>query len=252
MTPKIKKFDAAIDKVLHLVINSIYSNKDIFLRELISNSSDACDKLRYSAIQNHNLVVKDHEYKIQVKLDKKSSTIEILDTGIGMSEDDLINNLGTIAKSGTARFLDEISSNPKKDIQCIGQFGVGFYSAFMVSDKVTVRSKKAGEDQAFQWESDGKKEYSVIPVKDHSVGTSITLKIKDDAKNFLEKEKLKSIITTYSDHISFPIEFLDSDNKQNAELVNKASALWQNNPKNISSKEYDEFFNHISHLPGKP
>ena len=253
MPVKTKKFDAEVGKVLHLVINSIYTNKDIFLRELISNASDACDKLRYQSLKDSGLISKDHQFKITVNVDKKNKTIAVADTGIGMNEDDLVQHLGTIANSGTQKFVEQLSGNKKSDMQLIGQFGVGFYAAFMVADKVDVISKKAADNKVYKWSSDGKGEYSVEAVKEAGhVGTKILLHIKDSEAEFLEKFRLKHIITTYSDHISFPVELVDAEEKDKAEVVNKVSALWQRSPKDISEKEYEEFYSHVSHLPGKP
>jgi molecular chaperone HtpG len=253
MPVKNKKFDAEVGKVLHLVINSIYTNKDIFLRELISNASDACDKLRYQAIKEPQLINKEHEYKISVAVDKKAKTIAVADSGVGMNEDDLVKHLGTIANSGTQKFIEQFSGDKKSDMQLIGQFGVGFYAAFMVADKVDVISKKAGEKKVYKWSSDGKGEYSVeeIKVADHT-GTKILLHVKDSEEEFLEKFKLRHIITTYSDHISFPVELIDAEEKDKSEVVNKVSALWQRPAKDITEKEYEEFYSHVSHLPGKP
>lgn len=253
MTAKIKKFDAEIGKVLHLVINSIYTNKDIFLRELISNASDACDKLRYKAIKEPHLINGDHSYKITVSANKEAETIVISDTGVGMSESDLIKHLGTIANSGTQNFIDQLSKNKTSGApELIGQFGVGFYSAFIVADKVEVISKKAGESKAYKWSSDGKGEYSIEDIEKENAGTSITLHLKSDEKALLEKFKLRQIILTYSDHISFPIQLNNEGEENSGEVVNTVTALWQKPSKDVSQKDYEEFYNHISHTPGSP
>jgi molecular chaperone HtpG len=253
MSIKTKKFDAEVSKILHIVINSIYTNKDIFLRELISNASDACDKLRYQAVRNPQLVNKEHTYKILVEASKSAQTIAVSDSGIGMDEEELIKHLGTIANSGTQKFIDQASENNKNGMQLIGQFGVGFYSAFMIADKVDVISRKAGTSNVYKWTSNGKGEYSIqeIELPKHT-GTKILLHIKDKEKNFLENFKLKHIITTYSDHISFPISLINVEDKSKSEVINKVSALWQRNQSNITKEEYKEFYGHVSHLPGSP
>ena len=248
---QIKKFDAEVGKVLNLMINSIYTNKDIFLRELISNASDACDKLRYQSINNQDLIEGDTEFAITVQVNKKEKTITISDNGIGMSKEDLINNLGTIAHSGTQNFLKQFTNNKKVDLQLIGQFGVGFYSAFMVAKQVSVITKKAGEKDTYLWMSDGKGEYSIEKAnEDYPRGTKIILKIKETEEEFLEQHRIRHIINTYSDHVEFPIELADNEGKK--EVVNKASAIWMRNASEITEKEYEEFFHHVSHFPGKP
>lgn len=245
-----KKFDAEIGKVLQLMIHSLYTNKDIFLRELISNASDACDKLRYESLSNPELL-QDETLKIQVITDKDNNTITIKDNGIGMNHDDLVKNLGTIANSGTQKFLQSLKDNSKTNLNLIGQFGVGFYSAFMVASEVTVISKKAEDDQACVWQSAGEGEYSVGPYdKEHGRGTSVILKLRSQEIEYLEKHKLKHIITTYSDHISFPIELIDTDKK--TETVNSASALWTRPKAQINDEQYNEFYHHIAHLPDTP
>ncbi|MFQ3307565.1 MAG: molecular chaperone HtpG [Candidatus Midichloriaceae bacterium] len=248
-----KKFDAEIGKVLNLVINSIYTNKEIFLRELISNSSDACDKLRYQSINNPSLIKNDSEFKISVNIDSEQKTITITDNGIGMSKEELINNLGTIASSGTQKFIDQLSKNKEeKDYNLIGQFGVGFYSSFMVSDNVTVITKKAGETEAYKWISDGKNEYSIESHNEENFdhGTKIILLLKESEVEFLESHRIRHIINTYSDHIGFTIELIN--NQEDAEIVNKGVAIWMKNTSEISKEEYEEFFSHVSHFPGKP
>ena len=249
---QIKKFDAEIGKVLNLMINSIYTHKDIFLRELISNASDACDKLRYQSINDPKLLENDDSFGITVQINKSDNTLSISDNGIGMNAKDLMNNLGTIASSGTQKFLEQFSNGSKKaDLQLIGQFGVGFYSAFMVADSVEVITRKAGEKTAYLWISDGKGEYSIEEYgKEHLRGTKITLKIKESEVEFLESYRLRHIIHTYSDHVEFPIELIDDEGK--SEVVNKASAIWMRNPSEVTEQEYGEFFNHVSHFPGKP
>ena len=191
MTQEKNKFDAEIGKVLQLMIHSIYTNKEIFMRELISNSSDACDRLRYLSQTDSNLIANDSEFKIYIKINKDAKTISIRDNGVGMNKQDLKENLGTIAKSGTQNFLSSLSGDSKKDNMLIGQFGVGFYSAFMVADQITVTSKKAGEDKIYVWNSDGNGEYTVSDIdSDFSRGTEVLLHIKDSEESFLDHFRL--------------------------------------------------------------
>jgi molecular chaperone HtpG len=219
---------------------------------LISNASDACDKLRYQAIDNPKITEHDSEFKIIVQIDKKEKTITISDNGIGMDENDLIANLGTIAGSGTQKFLEKVANSKKDDLQLIGQFGVGFYSAFMVADSVNVITRKAGEKDTYCWISNGSGEYSIEKLADEKDlrGTKIILKIKESEIEFLEVYRLRHIISTYSDHVAFPVNLVDDDGKE--EVVNKASAIWMRNASEITTQEYDEFFKHVSHFPGKP
>jgi molecular chaperone HtpG len=241
-------FDAEISRVLHLMIHALYTNRDIFLRELISNASDACDKLRYEAAQNDALLKDNADLGIRLSFDEKSKTITIEDTGIGMNRGELIANLGTIAKSGTREFFEQIEKN--KDTNLIGQFGVGFYSAFMVSDKVTVETRKAGEDEAWMWESEGLGSYSIAPVPARSRGTRITLHLKADAKEYLDKHKLGFIVKTYSDHVSFPITLTDEEGV--TQTLNDGSAIWTRNKSDVTEEQYQEFYRHIAHSPEKP
>ncbi|MDJ1257586.1 MAG: molecular chaperone HtpG [Candidatus Midichloria sp.] len=247
-----KDFTAEVDKVLKLVIHSIYTNKDIFLRELISNASDACDKLRYEALHNSS-ISSDQELKITVILDKKNGVLSIKDNGIGMNRDDLVNNLGTIANSGTQKFLEQNIAN-KQNLELIGQFGVGFYSAFMVADLVTVYSRKANTAQTFVWQSTGESGYTVVVAPkekglDNS-GTVVELKLTPESLELLEKYRIQHIIKTYSDHIAFPIELIDEDGT--ATIVNSSAALWLKAAAAISKEQYEEFYHHISHMPDKP
>ncbi len=244
------EFSAEISKVLQLMIHSLYTNKDIFLRELISNASDACDKLRYQAVQNDALLEGDAELKIRIAADKDNKTIRVGDNGIGMSRDDLIANLGTIAKSGTQEFIQSLTGDNKKDVSLIGQFGVGFYSAFMVADKVEVRTRKAGEDTGWLWVSEGDGQFTIQPMEDVSRGTEITLHVNDDAKEYLDAFKLKFIAQTYSDHISFPIMLEDAEG--NEEKVNEGSAIWARPKSDITDEQYKEFYHHVAHQPDEP
>jgi len=247
--PEVKKFDAEVGKVLKLMIHSLYTNKDIFLRELISNASDACDKLRFEAIDKPELL-EGKELQIDVIISKDDGTVTVRDNGIGMSKQDLIDNLGTIASSGTQKFMNALAENPKQDVSLIGQFGVGFYSAFMIADDITVLSTKAGSKDTYCWQSNGQDEYSITKHSEKlSTGTSITLKLKDSEVEFLEKFKLQHIISTYSDHISFPIELHEGET---SEVVNTASALWTRPKNDITEEQYQEFYRHTAHQPDKP
>jgi molecular chaperone HtpG len=228
----------------------LYTNKDIFLRELISNASDACDKLRYAAITQPDLLKEDTVLKIILSSNKNDSTITIQDNGIGMSRQELIANLGTIAKSGTQEFLSALSGDAKKDMPLIGQFGVGFYSAFVIADKVTVESRKAGEEEGHVWESDGTGDFTVEAADNVTRGTKITLHVKKSEAEYLDRFRLGHIVETYSDHIAFPIEFINEEGS--AETINKASALWMRPKSEISEEEYKEFYHHVGHSPDIP
>jgi len=244
-----KEFSAEIGKVMRLMIHSLYTNKDIFLRELISNSSDACDKLRYEALENAELQ-SDSDLKINIIANKEEGTLTIIDNGIGMNQEDMINNLGTIASSGTQKFMEKLSEDPKADLSLIGQFGVGFYSSFMVSDKVEVISHKAGEKTSYKWTSDGETGYELSETDNAPQGTSIKLFIKDSEVEFLDEHRIRHIVRTYSDHISFPIELTLSEGEP--EQLNTASALWARNKNEISEEQYQEFYHHVAHLPDNP
>jgi molecular chaperone HtpG len=248
-----RSFDAEISKVLKLMIHSLYTNRDIFLRELISNASDACDKLRYQSLTKPELLSEDSQLKITLSADEKGRTVTISDNGVGMSREDMICNLGTIAKSGTQEFLESLSSDSKKDVPLIGQFGVGFYSAFMVADRVKVISRKAGETESWIWESDGLGQYTVVKGPESTArGTSIILSIKQGKEFdlYLDRFKLGFIAETYSNHISFPIEFLDSEGKVHP--LNKGVALWARPKSEITEEQYQEFYRHVGHSPDKP
>ncbi|OCG03062.1 molecular chaperone HtpG [Gilliamella sp. wkB112] len=245
-------FQSEVKQILHLMIHSLYSNKEIFLRELISNASDAADKLRFKALENPALYAGDAELGVRISCDKDAGTLTIADNGIGMTRDEVIENLGTIAKSGTKAFLESIGSDQAKDSQLIGQFGVGFYSAFIVADKVTVRTRAAtaNEDEAVKWESAGEGEYTISDDSKVTRGTEITLHLKEDEKEFLDDWRLRSIISKYSDHISLPVEVQKTDEESKEvkwEKVNKAQALWTRSKAEISDDEYKEFYKHISH-----
>jgi len=251
-------FQAEVKQLLQLMIHSLYSNKEIFLRELISNASDASDKLRFEAINNDALYGNDHELRIKVTYDKPAGTITISDNGIGMSRDEVISHLGTIAKSGTKEFFGKLSGDQQADAALIGQFGVGFYSGFIVADKITVETRRAGlyASDGVRWESGGEGDYSVEPIEKTSRGTDVILHLRSGEEELLSGWKLKSIIRKYSDHISLPIlmqkdewdaEKNESVLKDEFETINQASALWARNKADITPEQYDEFYKHVSH-----
>lgn len=240
---KKQKFKTEVSKLLDIVINSLYSEKYIFLRELISNASDACDKLRYYALMNPNAAKNNGEFKIVITPNAEENTLTISDNGIGMNKDDLVNHLGTIAKSGTADFVMNAKENGSV-VDLIGKFGVGFYSAFMVADKVEVTTKRAGEEQAYKWISDGVDGFEISEAERDKFGTDIKLYLKEDAKDYVDTIYLRHIIRTYSDHINYPI-ILDLG-KAGEETVNTGSALWTKNKGEISDEQYNEFYHHIS------
>lgn len=244
------KFSAEISKVLHLMIHSLYTNKDIFLRELISNASDACDKLRYAAITTPDLAKDGAEYGVKILINKDKKQLTIADNGIGMNREELVNNLGTIAKSGTQEFLSMLTGDSKKDMPLIGQFGVGFYSSYMVADEVTVISTRAGSSDSWQWQSKGDGEFTVAQVDSAPRGTRITLQLKEGEDQYLDKFRLRHIVQTYSDHISFPIEIVDEEG--NAESVNTGSALWMRSKNDITPEQYKEFYHHVAHAVDEP
>lgn len=249
-------FQSEVKQLLHLMIHSLYSNKEIFLRELISNASDAADKLRFKALSAPELYEGDGDLKVRISFDADKGTLTISDNGIGMTREQAIDHLGTIAKSGTKEFLTALGSDQAKDSQLIGQFGVGFYSSFIVADKVTVRTRAAGEsaDKGVLWESAGEGEYSVADIEKKERGTEITLHLREDEKEFLNEWRLREIIGKYSDHIGLPVEILtkeyDDEGKETGvkwEKINKAQALWTRAKGDISDEEYKEFYKHISH-----
>jgi molecular chaperone HtpG len=247
-------FQAEVKQLLQLMIHSLYSNKEIAVRELISNASDAADKLRFEALEKNDLYEKDSELKIWVDFDKDKKTITISDNGIGMSRDDIVKNIGTIAKSGTKEFLKKLSGDQAKDANLIGQFGVGFYSAFIISDEVTLESRKAGAKTGSRWISKGDGEFTLETIEKNSRGTSVILSLKKDAEEFLDEYRLKEIIKKYSDHITLPIvmkkfEFKDGESirTEEDEVVNDASAIWARNKKDIKPKEYEEFYKNLTY-----
>ena len=246
-------FETEVNQLLDLMIHSLYSNKEIFLRELISNASDACDKLRFLALKDDSLYEGDSELKIAVSYDKEARSITVSDNGVGMTRDEVIDNIGTIAKSGTRAFLDSLTGEQSKDAQLIGQFGVGFYSSFIVADKVTLKTRKAGEpaQNGVCWTSEGKGEYTLETIEMPHHGTEVTLHLRDGEDEFLNDWKLRQIITKYSDHIGFPVLLRkpkdDKPGEYEEEVVNQASALWTRPKNEITDEEYKEFYKHIAH-----
>ncbi|WP_315711089.1 molecular chaperone HtpG [Brenneria uluponensis] len=250
-------FQSEVKQLLHLMIHSLYSNKEVFLRELISNASDAADKLRFRALSAPELYEGNGELRVRVSTDKEKRTITIADNGIGMTRDEVIDNLGTIAKSGTKSFLESLGSDQVKDSQLIGQFGVGFYSAFIVADKVTVRTRVAGTspDQGVFWESTGEGDYTIADITKEERGTEITLHLREGEDEFLDSWRVRSIISKYSDHIALPVEIESrTESKEEGgeatvswEKINKAQALWTRSKSEISDEEYTEFYKHIAH-----
>lgn len=251
-TAETRAFQAEVAEVLHLVTHSLYSHKDIFLRELISNASDACDKLRFAALSDPALTTDDAELRIEITIDKDARTLTVRDNGIGMSRDEVIENIGTIARSGTRKFLESLSGDARKDTQLIGQFGVGFYSAFIVADRVTLVTRKAGApaNEGVRWESAGAGEYTLETVDAPARGTSVTLHLKNDESEFLDIWKLRDLIARYSDHVAFPIRLpkqKDGKATDEFETVNHASALWTRPKSELKDEDYQSFYKSISH-----
>ena len=239
-------FQAEVSKLLDLVANSLYSEREIFLRELISNSADACEKLRYLALSKKNILGDNKILEIKINVSKKRKIIEIEDNGIGMSRQDLIDNLGTIARSGTNKFIESIKSKKTNDISAIGQFGVGFYSSYMVADTVAVHSKNVEDDSSHLWISNGKDNYTIEELKKENRGTKISLNIKKDSEEFLDSMRLRSIISKYSNYIPFPIYLKDLDTKDKEEKINEGNPLWLKDKKDIKTEDYKQFYNNIS------
>ena len=254
------EFQTEARQILHLMTHSLYSNKEIFLRELISNASDACDKLRFEALADDSLYGDDPDLNITIDFDEEANTVTLKDNGIGMNRQEIIDNIGTIASSGTKKFLEGLTGDQAKDSQMIGQFGVGFYSSFIVADKVTVTSRRAGSDEAVIWESDGHGSFTLGATEKAGRGTEIVLHLKEDEKEFANNYRLRNIIKQYSDHISLPINMLEvihpTEDKEGEEKevvvpayerVNSASALWARDKKDITEEEYNDFYKHVSH-----
>ena len=251
-------FQTEVKQLLHLMIHSLYSNKEIFLRELVSNASDACDKLRFEALNNAGLFGDDSDLKIRLSFDKEARTLTISDNGIGLTRDEAVEHLGTIAKSGTREFFSALTGDQAKDAHLIGQFGVGFYSSYIVADKVTVISRRAGVEanQAVKWESAGEGEFTVEMVEKAGRGTDVILHLRDGEDDFLSSWKLKQIVRKYSDHITLPIlmkkESWDEEKKEQVltdedETINQASALWARPKSEITDEQYKEFYKHVAH-----
>jgi molecular chaperone HtpG len=238
-------FQTEVRQLLKLMIHSLYSNKEIFLRELISNASDAADKLRFEALAQPDLLG-DDELEIRIEIDKEKRLLSVTDNGIGMSREELIDNLGTIARSGTAEFLEQMTGDQQHDAQLIGQFGVGFYSAFIVADKVTVDTRRAGLDQAIRWESDGEGEFTIENIERAERGTRVTLHLKDDEADFAEPYRIESLIRKYSDHIGFKVS-LHAEGEEETKIVNSATALWTRSRTDVSEDEYKEFYKYLTH-----
>ncbi|MDF4001866.1 molecular chaperone HtpG [Luteibacter sp. PPL552] len=253
MSQETRKFEAEVAQVLHLVTHSLYSHKEIFLRELISNASDACDKLRFEALADASLTADDADLRIQISWDPDARTISVRDNGIGMSREDVVANIGTIASSGTRRYLEALSGEQKADARLIGQFGVGFYSAFVVADRVTVITRRAGQPtgSGVRWESDGKGEYSLEDQNVTERGTTVVLHLKEGEDEFLKRWQLRSLVTKYSDHVAFPIRMpQEKDGKPDPtdfETINSASALWSRSKSEISDDEYKNFYKALGH-----
>src|SRR5690242_2654633 len=245
-------FQAEIKQLLHLMVHSLYSDREIFLRELISNASDANDRLRFESLARPELLGSDSALTIRIAVDSEAGTLAVTDNGIGMSRDEVIEHLGTIARSGTGQFLSRLSGDQRKDAQLIGQFGVGFYSAFIVADEVTVLTRRADAPpgQGVSWVSDGLGEYRIETIERQERGTTVQLKLKEKAGEFLEPERLKALIRKYSDHIAFPVRLAGGG--QEEETVNRAKALWARPRAEIKDEEYAEFYKHIAHDTDEP
>ena len=249
MAEERRVFEAEVGKILDIVANSLYSNKEIFLRELISNASDACDRLRYAALTQPELTADDPGFRVVIRADKRARTLSVSDNGIGMNREDLVENLGTIARSGTSAYVDQLTGDADKDIALVGQFGIGFYSVFMVAERVEVVSRKAGEDQAWNWNSDGKGEFTIASVDRPGRGTTVTLHLRKGDREYLEPERLRTIVKTHSDNIALPV-ILGADGEE--ETINAASALWTRPKRNIAPEQYTEFYRHAGHAFDEP
>ena len=250
-------FQAEVGRLLDIVANALYSEKEIFLRELISNAADACDRIRYKALTDPDLLDGNSDFGIQLATNLDAGTLTITDNGSGMSRDELVNNLGTIARSGTSAFMEQLSEADRKGSNLIGQFGVGFYSAFMVATKVEVTSRAAGSEESWSWVSDGRGEFTLSAADRQARGTDITLHLKDDAKEYLEEQRLRHIVKTYSNHIPFPIKMEITEEVEGAletrvDQLNDAGALWRKNKSEVTEEQYKEFYHHVSHAFDDP
>jgi molecular chaperone HtpG len=243
-------FQAEMSRLLDIVAHSLYSDKEVFLRELISNASDACDRLRHDALTAPDLAAGDSDYRIAITVDESAKTIAIADNGIGMNRDDLVENLGTIARSGTSAFLQSLTGDARKDTSLIGQFGVGFYSAFMVADSVEAVTRRAGEEGAWRWASDGKGSFTIEPADREARGSTITVHLRDEDSGYLNKDRLSGIVKRYSDHIPFPITLAEAGGE--AEQANTGAALWTRPKSEVTEDQYKEFYHHVAHMPDDP
>ncbi len=253
MSEETLSFQTEVAQLLRLMVNSVYSDKEVFLREMISNASDACDKARYLAITEPDILGDDPDFKVRIKVDKEARTLSLSDNGVGMNRDGLISDLGTIARSGTSAFMDNLSGDSAKDVQMIGQFGVGFYSVFMVSDKVEVTSRRAGEDEAWVWTSDGLGEFTIDAATDtqhEGRGTTVVIHLKEGEDEWLEEHRLKNIVKKYSDHIALPIMLRIDEGEETA--ANEASAIWSRPKSEITDEQYAEFYHHVGHVMDDP
>lgn len=249
--PETHSFQAEVGRLLDIVANALYSEREIFLRELISNAADACDRLRYQALTEPALLDGSGEFELTLSFDAEAKTLTIADNGSGMTKDELVENLGTIARSGTSNFVSQLSGDAKKDVSLIGQFGVGFYAAFMVAETVEVTSRRAGADDAWQWTSDGKGDFAVEPSDRDGHGTTIILNMKEDASEFLAEPRLANIVKTYSDHIPFPIK-VTGEGDEYPKQLNAAAALWTRSKSDVDEQQYKEFYHHVSHAFDDP
>ncbi len=250
MSEETLSFQTEVAKLLRLMVNSVYSDKEIFLRELISNASDACDKARYLSITEPEILGDDPDFKVQINVDKEARTLSLSDNGIGMDRDGLISDLGTIARSGTSAFMDNLSGDQAEDMQMIGQFGVGFYSVFMIADKVEVTSRRAGDDAAWVWTSDGLGEFTINEGAREGRGTKIVIHLKEDEDEWLEEQRLQTVVKKYSDHIALPILLTIDDGEETA--ANEASAIWSRPKSEITDEQYTEFYHHVGHAMDDP
>lgn len=250
MSEETLSFQTEVAKLLRLMVNSVYSDKEVFLRELISNASDACDKARYLSITEPEILGDDPDFKVRIKVDKEARTLSLSDNGIGMDRDGLISDLGTIARSGTSAFMDNLSGDAAEDMQMIGQFGVGFYSVFMVADKVEVTSRRAGDEAAWVWTSDGLGEFTIDEGAREGRGTGILIHLKEGEDEWLEEHKLQAVVKKYSDHIALPILLTIDDGEETA--ANEASAIWSRPKNEITDEQYTEFYHHVGHAMDDP
>jgi molecular chaperone HtpG len=252
MTETKHEFQAEVAKLLHIVAHSLYSEKEIFLRELVSNASDACDRLRYASLTDPSLVEGDSDFQVRLSIDKDAKTLTIEDNGIGMTEQEMIENLGTIARSGTSNFVEQLSGDDNKAVSVIGQFGVGFYSSFMVADKVDVLSRKAGADDAHKWSSDGAGSYTIADTERSGHGTTIILHMKENALEYLDEPRIRTVIRTYADHIALPVILTASAEDAEDQTLNTASALWTRPKAEVTDEQYKEFYHHVGQAYDDP